>query len=85
MNTLAELAPHDREATLQATKMLGQMEGAFRVALERARSDGEIVGDPASLAQFLVVVLQGLVVLARTDPGRETLREVMEVALSTIR
>jgi len=62
---------------------LKRLEGNFASALDRARSAGEIsprIG--AETAAFLVCVVQGLNILAKTRPCKAALQRVVDVALA---
>jgi hypothetical protein len=59
---------------------------AFEAALSRAATLGQIRPsfDPASLADFLVSCLSGLLVTAKIRPDRAALERSVDVAVSTI-
>jgi TetR/AcrR family transcriptional repressor of nem operon len=81
-NSVAELACRDPEIAAKAKLQLTRLERSFSAALERARSAGEIAPDiGVETATFLVCVVQGLNILAKTGPSRDTLQRVVEVAL----
>jgi TetR/AcrR family transcriptional regulator, transcriptional repressor for nem operon len=62
------------------------VESIFREALQRAQSSGELSRkkDPAALARFFVVTIQGMRALARLKSDRRALEEVARVALAVL-
>lgn len=85
-NSVAELACRDPDVAAKAKLQLTRLERSFAAALAQARAAGETapeVGPEA--ATFLVCVVQGLNVLARTNPSRLTLQRVVDVALRSLR
>lgn len=84
-NSVAELACRDPEIAARAKLQLTRLERSFAFALERAHSAGEIAPDIGpDTAAFLVCVVQGLNILAKTAPGRKALEGVVDVALNSI-
>ncbi len=84
-NSIAELACSDPDVAARAKLQLKRLEGNFASALDRSRSAGEIspsIG--AETAAFLVCVVQGLNILAKTRPGRAALHRVVDVALANL-
>jgi TetR/AcrR family transcriptional regulator, transcriptional repressor for nem operon len=63
-----------------------EVESIFRDALRRAQSSGELSRklDPAALARFFVVTIQGMRALARLKSDRRALEEVARVALAVL-
>ncbi len=59
-------------------------ESQFRLLLETARAEGELDGDPARLARFLVTALQGVRVIAKATRDERTVEDAVEVALGTV-
>lgn len=82
-NSVAEAAFHDPEIAVRVKRQLKRLERSFAQALERARLDGEITAGPDAAA-FLVCVVQGINIMARTGPTRKTLQQVVDVALAGI-
>lgn len=84
-NSITELAFSDPEVAARAKLQLRRLEDNFASALGRARSASEI---PARIgpetAAFLVCVVQGLNVLAKTRPSKASLQRVVDVALSSL-
>ena len=86
-NAAVELAPHDPEVAARISGYVHRAEAAFEDVLARAREDGELSADsdPKALARFLVNTLHGLRVLARAGSDRETLEDIVHVALEALR
>lgn len=78
----------DEDADLATTFRLhlARLETAFAGAIERARRAGELPPGPpaAEGAAYLACLLQGLNVLARTQPGRAALASVVQTALGAL-
>lgn len=86
-NTLVEFAGRDPELAGIGRLHLAALRAAFDSALTRALAEGELrpSTDPAQTAALLVAVVQGLNVLARGRPGRDSLRTVADAALAGLR
>lgn len=86
LNTAIELAPADPEAARCVTAAWSAIETALSSALTRARAQGELAPskDPRALARFLIVILQGLVVVGKGDPDPERLRDAAAQALAAL-
>jgi TetR/AcrR family transcriptional repressor of nem operon len=84
-NSAAELALHDPDVAARVKLHLARIESAFASALARAQASGEVVGGagPQS-ATFLVCLVQGLNILAKTKPERRVLEGVVDVALKAL-
>ncbi|HEV2675020.1 MAG TPA: TetR/AcrR family transcriptional regulator [Aliidongia sp.] len=84
-NTIVELARRDPEIKAKIDLHLARLETAFCGAIARARQAGEIAPDTSpDTAAFLVCVVQGLNVLAKTTPSRQRLDRVVTTALSVL-
>jgi len=61
-----------------------RVEAIFAKALQRAKNEGElsIQQDPAALARFFVVTIQGMRAMARLESDRKALEQVANVALA---
>jgi TetR/AcrR family transcriptional regulator, transcriptional repressor for nem operon len=86
VNTAVELAPHDPAATRRVISSWDGLETALTSALIRARAQGEIAADadPASLARFLLVLLQGLRVIGRADPDPRRMHAAVDHAMAVL-
>jgi TetR/AcrR family transcriptional repressor of nem operon len=86
-NSLIELAPRDPAIAAKIAAHFARLERAFAAALERARKAGELQSavEPEETAAYLVCVVQGLNVLARTKPSRTRLRVIVDQALDRLR
>ncbi|WIX88681.1 TetR/AcrR family transcriptional regulator [Amycolatopsis sp. DG1A-15b] len=67
VNAAIELLPHDPEVARLVERSWDTLEVALTMALERAKAQDELPAgsDPATLARFLLTVLQGLRVLGK--------------------
>ncbi|GGF47528.1 TetR family transcriptional regulator [Aliidongia dinghuensis] len=88
-NTIVELAQRDAEVKAKVDLHLARLETALAGAIARARQAGEIpaairAGTPLEDAAFLVCVVQGLNVLAKTRPSRQRLEMVAATALAAL-
>lgn len=63
------------------------VEEIFAKALKRAQKEGELPNkeDPAALARFFVVTIQGMRAMARLKSDRKALEQVAQVALAIFR
>lgn len=82
-NSAVELAPHDPLIRARLRDGFLTVEQGFEVTLRRGQRTGEIAPekDPKALARFLLGLVQGLRVLARSDAEEATLRDIVEVGL----
>lgn len=85
-NAAVELCPHDAEAAKHIRDNLQRIENAFHHALQQAKIKGDLKSeqDLKSLAHYLTCLLQGLKVIAKVNPQREVLQEIVRVALSIL-
>ena len=82
-NAVTELAQRDPEIASKIAVHLGRVDTAFQAALARARSEGSLAkGVGPEKSSYLLCVLQGLNVLAKTQPPRRVLREIVDTALA---
>ncbi|MFO1073942.1 MAG: TetR family transcriptional regulator C-terminal domain-containing protein [Geminicoccaceae bacterium] len=82
-NCSMELAERDPDLAHEAARCFERYERAFAQAVRQAQARGEIAAerDPARLARFLTVVMEGMLVLARAKPDAGWLQDsVAEVA-----
>lgn len=85
-NSAVEVASKDTEANDSLKASMKRIEAAFYDALVAARSQGELRTrrDLRALARFLTSSLQGLRVMARVNPDRETLNSVVDIIISAL-
>jgi TetR/AcrR family transcriptional repressor of nem operon len=82
-NSLVELGRRDPELAAMFQQHLANLRTSFAGALARARAEGGLrPGVGQESADLLVAVVQGMNVLAKTNPGRDTLRAVADSALA---
>jgi TetR/AcrR family transcriptional repressor of nem operon len=79
VNTAIERLPGDVEAARRVRSSWQTLEVALTSALSRARAEGELPADtdPRVLARFVVVVLQGLRVVGKTDSAGALVRDAL--------
>jgi TetR/AcrR family transcriptional repressor of nem operon len=85
-NTVMELSPHEKEIAGRLRQALKMAEDAFLKVLTRAQKQGELhMGqDPRTLAQFLVTMMQGAVVMIKAGAPGDMVKQTAEVALSVM-
>jgi TetR/AcrR family transcriptional repressor of nem operon len=86
VNSTVELAADDSEVALVVRGHMARLErGAVR-ALRNAKRRGEIPGriDPRSKATQLMATGMGLMVVGKTDPGREVLETIVNAAFADL-
>lgn len=87
VNAAAERLPLDRQVARVVESSWDRLEAALTGALVRARAQGELAedADPSALARFLLVVLQGIRVMGKSDAAPQRLRDAAAQALRTLR
>jgi TetR/AcrR family transcriptional repressor of nem operon len=84
-NSVIELAAREPEIAAKVALHFARLETAFASALTRSKTSGEIKQDIGpEIAPYLVCVVQGLNVLARTKPARAQLTGIVDTALGAI-
>jgi TetR/AcrR family transcriptional repressor of nem operon len=84
-NSVAELSLRDAQVAEKVKLHLARVETAFASALARAKGAGELAeGAGPENAAYLVCVLQGLNVLAKTKPGQKALQDIVDHALKSL-
>jgi TetR/AcrR family transcriptional repressor of nem operon len=85
-NTLVELAARDREIGRKIETSFAAIENRFYDAVQAAQTAGEIpeAKNTRALARFLVNSLHGLRVMAKLDPDREQLRDVVAITVAAL-
>ena len=85
-NEAVELAPHDAEVQRLVAEDFQAIEDAFAQAVERGQSEGSIRNhkSPQALARFLLVGLQGLQVMARSQTDRSRLDDYVTVMITVL-
>ena len=84
-NSIVEMAQHEPAIRAKIDVHLVRLETAFAGAIARAKQAGEIHEDTSlDSAAFLVCVVQGLNVLAKTKPSRQKLELIVSNALSSL-
>ncbi|MDE3206595.1 MAG: TetR/AcrR family transcriptional regulator [Acidobacteriota bacterium] len=86
VNTAAELAGFDDDATERVEAMFERTARAFGNAVRMGQTSGEIRGDldPDALALHLLTTLVGVQLLSKTTRDAETLKHSVQVALALL-
>ncbi len=85
-NTVMELSPHEKEIAGRLRQALKMAENTFFKVLTRAKEQDELqMGqDPRTLAQFLVTMIQGVIVMIKAGAPADEVKRAAEIALSII-
>ncbi len=83
-NAAVELAARDPEIASKVQAHFQRLEEAFAAALARAEEDGEIGAAARGLAPYLVCMVQGLNVVAKTKPSRERLESIVGIGIAVL-
>lgn len=86
-NTANEVAPYDKRAANKVEKYRTRLQSGFKAALSNAKAKGEL---PARIkteqtADFLIGVVQGLSVMARSRAKPRMMANVVAVALDSLK
>jgi TetR/AcrR family transcriptional regulator, transcriptional repressor for nem operon len=86
VNTATELATSDPQAGRYVQRSWMALESTLASALARARAQGELAADrdPHALASFLLVFIQGMLVVGKGDPDPVRLKIAAEQALTLL-
>jgi TetR/AcrR family transcriptional repressor of nem operon len=86
VNTVMELASHEKEIGNRVAQAMGDLEEAFFKALTRAKEQGELREgkDPRSLARFLTTMMQGVIVMLKAGTPADALRDTARTGLSLL-
>jgi len=87
VNTTVELAAEDSEIAALIRAHMTRLERNAERALRRAQDRGEIPDtvDPAAKATQLMATGMGLMVVGKTNPGREVLQTIVDTAFADLR
>jgi TetR/AcrR family transcriptional repressor of nem operon len=79
-----ELSPHEKEIAGRLRLALKMAEDTFFKVLTRAQQQGELQKgqDPRTLAQFLVTMMQGAIVMIKAGTPADVVKQTAEIALS---
>lgn len=79
-------ATDNEVARERSSQHMRRVERAFLRALERARAQAQLeLEDPRTMARYLLVSMQGLAVIARSDVPRRALRKIVNQILAPLR
>ncbi|MCP3138062.1 TetR/AcrR family transcriptional regulator [Pyxidicoccus xibeiensis] len=85
-NTAAEVAPRDPEVRALVGRRYSKMAAILETAIKASQDAGEI--DPArnarALAQHLIVLVQGMSLVGKTEPEAPLVRSALRMALTLL-
>jgi TetR/AcrR family transcriptional regulator, transcriptional repressor for nem operon len=86
VNSTVELAAHDSEVGAIVRRHMQRLEQNAERALRNAKRRGEIPAqvDPRIKATQLMATGMGLMVVGKTDPGREVLQTIVDAAFADL-
>jgi TetR/AcrR family transcriptional repressor of nem operon len=86
VNSALEVAAHQREVSAAVAKQFGEIEAFFKRCIQSAQANGTAprAVDATSTARLLLGVLLGIRVLARTNPSRSLLEDIVQPALTLL-
>ena len=87
VNSTMELAAEESDVGALVRKQMSRLERNAERALRNAKRRGEISRrmDPRAKATQLMATGMGLMVVGKTDPGREVLETIVEAAFADLR
>lgn len=87
VNSVVELAPHDKEAERVVKSILNKIESAFYNCLQRAKKSGEISPDKniKALSRYFASSTHGLLVTGKANATKEEMKDIVDVILSTLK
>jgi TetR/AcrR family transcriptional repressor of nem operon len=86
VNTAVELSSHDKEIGALVAENNQSVEYAFTRTIEKGQADGQFTKtkDARALARFVFSTISGLRVSARSGVDKQTLEDIVDVALSAL-
>lgn len=86
-NSIVELAPHDDEVHKLVRSTINRVEKAMKTTLDRAVTVGEISpeADTRAMARFLNSTVHGLVVMHKASTSKAALKDIVKIALTTLK
>jgi TetR/AcrR family transcriptional regulator, transcriptional repressor for nem operon len=86
VNTLLELADVDDDLSDLAARKLGEVQSGFEACIARAVESGQLHTDraPRELAEFVMLVNQGLRVASRRRTNKRELKRAVDTAMSLL-
>ncbi|MDN3580719.1 TetR/AcrR family transcriptional regulator [Mucilaginibacter flavus] len=87
VNTAIELSSHDKEIGSLVAENAKSVEDAFARTIEKGQQDGQFTKAKSAkaLAHFVFSTISGLRVSARSGVDKQTLEDIVEVALSALK
>jgi TetR/AcrR family transcriptional repressor of nem operon len=87
VNTTVELANQEGDAATAVRRFGTRLEKALLHALRGARKAGQLAEqpDPKAMAQYLMTVVQGMLVVSKAGASRKQLQSTAQLALASVR
>jgi len=85
-NSIAELANRDEKIAAHFNASVERLEDALHTLIKRGQETGDIAPwrDARPLARSLLASAQGLTVVSKVNPGKETLSDIAAMALTLL-
>lgn len=85
-NCFTEIAPHVPEVMAASAAVMRTIDSALSAAAERGQREGRITAaeSPSALAAYLIHILTGINLAAKSVPGRERLDNIVRIALRSL-
>jgi TetR/AcrR family transcriptional regulator, transcriptional repressor for nem operon len=85
VNATCERSSSDPDTQAQVSESLTNLEQQLTQALRAAQKSGvQLHNDPADLARFVVVVIQGIRVVGKARPTRAALKGIVDVTMKAL-
>lgn len=83
-NAISEMVAHDEKTKIKAVTHINYVEQTFEKAIKRAQESGEISNkhNAKALARYFFNAFNGLRVVAKTNPEKQVLVDIVNVTLS---
>ena len=85
-NTALEIGPNDPEVAARCRSGLALMDETFQRLVERGQAEGGIARrhDARALARFLTGTVNGIMVIGKANPDRQTLEDIVDAAMTAL-
>lgn len=86
VNAGIELASHDAEVNTLVSQCEEQLKQTFYAIIQAGQEDGQISKnkDPKALSSFFNNTVKGLQVAAKSNPDRQSIEEIIKVAITVL-
>ena len=85
-NSAVEMGPRELEAAARCRSGIKLMEDTFECLVRRGQTEGDIsmTRDPKKIARFLTSAINGIMVIGKVNPSRETLYDIVETTMEVV-